>query len=200
MPRPRLPPLPPARRPLETSEAQRLLGLAARRLRLAHGYGVEQAAGRMGLEPRQLRRIERGQANLTLDSLLGLAAGLGLAPSVLLGSLEEAASASMPSAADEAAEGLGGAHTPEPEEEAPRSIRSWLARIVVSRRRANHLTQRELAVRAGISMSAVQSVERGRHAPTTETLEALAAALGCTLAELLPAHEVARIGDPAPRR
>jgi transcriptional regulator with XRE-family HTH domain len=150
------------------------------------GYGVEQAAGRMGLEPRQLRRIERGEANLTLDSLLRLAAGLDRSPSALLRELEQSLGPEATSVGEDAAPASA---SPERDEDAPPSFRSWLAREVVARRLALHLTQRELASRASLSMSAVQSVERGRHAPTTHTLEALASALGCSLADLMQPGE-----------
>lgn len=152
------------------------------------GYGVEQAAGRMGLEPRQLRRIERGEANLTLDSLLCLAAGLDRAPSALLRELEESIGSGTASVvAHESSSVAEGTRAIDADD--PPSFRSWLAREVVARRRALHLTQRQLASRALLSMSAVQSVERGRHAPTTQTLEALASALGCSLADLMQPGE-----------
>jgi transcriptional regulator with XRE-family HTH domain len=48
------------------------------------GLGVEQLAGRMGVDARQVRRIERGEANLTFDTLTGLATGLDRRPSDLL--------------------------------------------------------------------------------------------------------------------
>jgi transcriptional regulator with XRE-family HTH domain len=63
----------------------------------------------------------------------------------------------------------------------------------VARRRALlRQTQRGLARLAGVSLSAVQSVERGRHAPTTQTLEALEDALQCHVSELLPRERTTR--------
>ena len=42
------------------------------------------------------------------------------------------------------------------------------------------LTQTELAARAGVSMITISRIERGAHAPTRNTKQAIAAALGMT--------------------
>src|SRR5918992_1039075 len=60
----------------------------------------------------------------------------------------------------------------------PRMI-SW-AILQEARRRAG-LTQRELAARAGTSQAAVARIERGRQAPSLETLQRLVRACGLDL-------------------
>ena len=148
----------------------------------------------MELEARQLRRIEKGEANITFDSLLRLSAGLDLRASDLLRAVEVVL--------------IGGADREERESsttvfepglaEASRSserrhsIHSSVGEEVARRRGLLRQTQRALARLAGVSLSAVQSVERGRHAPTTQTLEALADALKCHVSELLPRERATR--------
>jgi transcriptional regulator with XRE-family HTH domain len=163
----------------------------ARRHELA--FGVEQAAGRMELEARQLRRIEKGEANITFDSLLRLSAGLDLRASELLRAIEgvllgserdkRTSTVPVPEAAIAAAPGAG---------ERRHAIHSSVGEEVARRRALLRQTQRGLARLAGVSLSAVQSVERGRHAPTTQTLEALADALQCHVSELLPRERTTR--------
>ena len=60
-------------------------------------------------------------------------------------------------------------------------VRENLARLRLDR----EWTQRRLAERAGLSRGAVGRIERGRVTPRTETLEALAAALGAGLGDLV---------------
>jgi len=159
------------------------------------GLGVEQLAGRMGVDARQVRRIERGEANLTFDTLTGLATGLDRRPSDLLAAVERAFAL-----ADLEATTLSDETSDEPA--APSSQRGsptrdgsgaplhrFVGNAVARLRRMAQLTQRELAEMAGVSLSAVQSVESGRHAPTTMTLETLARALRCEVSDLVgPAH------------
>jgi ribosome-binding protein aMBF1 (putative translation factor) len=53
-----------------------------------------------------------------------------------------------------------------------------LARMVIARRIRYGLTQQQLAVRMGTSVSAISRVESGAHRPSVETLERLARAFG----------------------
>jgi transcriptional regulator with XRE-family HTH domain len=53
------------------------------------------------------------------------------------------------------------------------------------RKRRNHMTQRELARRAGLSRAYVARLEIGRHDPTLSTLEKLAKALRVKITKLL---------------
>ena len=55
-----------------------------------------------------------------------------------------------------------------------------------ARQRAG-LTQAELAQRAGLAQPAISLIEAGQANPTVQTIQQLADALGCPLAELLKA-------------
>ncbi len=154
--------------------------------------GVEQLAGRMAVDPRQVRRIERGQANVTFETLAALASGLERLPSEMLAALERSL---MLQATPGAAARTTPRRTPddipstdEPESASPAPLKRTLGAAVATFRRHARLTQRELGDAAGLSLSAVQSVESGRHAPTMFTLEALARALRCEVLDLLGAH------------
>jgi transcriptional regulator with XRE-family HTH domain len=54
------------------------------------------------------------------------------------------------------------------------------------RRVMAELDQSELATRAGIHQTHVSNLERGKRGTTTDTVEKLAAALGCTVGDLMP--------------
>src|SRR3712207_5061934 len=49
-----------------------------RALRLARGWTIEHAAERLGISPGYLQRLETAGVNVTLDTLVRLAAGYGL--------------------------------------------------------------------------------------------------------------------------
>ncbi len=49
---------------------------------------------------------------------------------------------------------------------------------LIEGRRALHLTQKELAEKAGLGQAEVSKIERGRKSPTLDTYSRLAAALG----------------------
>jgi len=66
-----------------------------------------------------------------------------------------------------------------------------LARQLAERRRAQHLTQKQLAERSGIDQAEVSRIERGQGNPTTTTLGALTHALDVDV-RLVPAE-----ADPA---
>lgn len=55
---------------------------------------------------------------------------------------------------------------------------------IAARRRARNLTQTDLAQSSGVSYATVRAVERGARMPGDDTLDALAAALGCDPAVL----------------
>lgn len=52
-------------------------------------------------------------------------------------------------------------------------------------RKARNITQVQLAQMAGISQSSISAIEKLTNTPTTGTLKLIAAALGCTVGELL---------------
>ena len=55
---------------------------------------------------------------------------------------------------------------------------SLLAEAIVSRRKALHITQAQLAERTGINRSVLSRMENGTHKPSLDQLEALAGVLG----------------------
>jgi len=52
-----------------------------------------------------------------------------------------------------------------------------LINLLVSQRRARHLTQEQLAERSGVAQAEISRVERGRKSPTLDTYSRLAVAL-----------------------
>lgn len=54
---------------------QRRLGERVRKLRLERGWTQEHAAESIAISVKQLRRLEQGQANVTLATLVALGAG-----------------------------------------------------------------------------------------------------------------------------
>ena len=61
---------------------------------------------------------------------------------------------------------------------------SLLAEAIVSRRKALHITQAQLAERTGINRSVLSRMENGTHKPSLDQLEALAGVLGIEVTEL----------------
>jgi transcriptional regulator with XRE-family HTH domain len=192
---PRRPPEPLAHRPFSTSTALRALGEICLLRRRELDLGVEQLAGRMGVDARQVRRIERGEANLTFETLVALATGLERLPSDVLVHVERSlmltdggeGAATRCTRAVSDAPSIGGHGSPIKE-----PVHRSLGLAVAAFRRHARLTQRELAGAAGLSLSAIQSVESGRHAPTTLTLDTLAQALKCDVTDFFSARGARR--------
>ena len=61
-----------------TRRAAEEIGGALRQARLAAGVSQERLAARIGMTRGNLARIEQGQTNVTLDSILRIATGLEL--------------------------------------------------------------------------------------------------------------------------
>jgi transcriptional regulator with XRE-family HTH domain len=64
-------------------------------------------------------------------------------------------------------------------------LRSVIGATLRRRRQAQARTLREVAEAAGVSLTYLSEVERGRKEPSSEVLEAICAALGLILADLL---------------
>ncbi len=60
-----------------------------------------------------------------------------------------------------------------------------IARNVRARRSAANLMQKELAERSGVTPAFICCLEKGEKQPSLGTLEKLAAALGCTISDLI---------------
>jgi transcriptional regulator with XRE-family HTH domain len=69
----------------EEREVRRLLAANVLRYRGALGLTIEAAAERGDLAPRQWSRIEAGESNTTLLTLVGLARALGVRVALLFG-------------------------------------------------------------------------------------------------------------------
>lgn len=63
---------------------QRTLGQNVRRIRLDRGLSQEELADELGVHRTYMGGVERGERNLTLQSVERLAGGLGLDPLTLL--------------------------------------------------------------------------------------------------------------------
>lgn len=66
-----------------------------------------------------------------------------------------------------------------------RALRRILAENIRAYRKANRLSQEELAILCGLHRTYVGSVERGERNVTLSTLEVFSAALGVSVSELL---------------
>lgn len=72
-------------------------------------------------------------------------------------------------------------------------------RVRSARRRAR-LTQHQLAERVDKSVETISNIERGHSWPSLETMEGLATALGCPLAEFVEGYETQSAMSPAEGR
>lgn len=70
------------------STLRKRLGKTIRRLRAALGFSQESFASRVKVHRTFMGAVERGEQNLSLDSLEKIARGLSVSPSVLLGEAE----------------------------------------------------------------------------------------------------------------
>jgi transcriptional regulator with XRE-family HTH domain len=167
-----------------------VLALVLRRWRDAHDVTAQQLADRIGVDLRQVQRFEGEEGNPTLETLVRLAAAMDRSVVELFVALEAEVRAT-PNAVGRARHRVRrstgvASRPPAPESIGERSSAvEHIAVAIRTRRAAREWTQLELADRAGISRSKVQSIEAQRHAATIDTLDALAAALGCEVIELL---------------
>lgn len=76
---------------------QEVLGSRVRELRLKKGFSQESFADHCGLHRTYMGGIERGERNLTIQTVLTVAKGLGLSMSDLLSGIEKQAEAAKPS-------------------------------------------------------------------------------------------------------
>lgn len=77
----------------------------------------------------------------------------------------------------------------------PQEVASLNGRQVKERREAAGMSQRQLSVRSGLTERTIGALERGEQTdPQLSTLEALAAALGVTVADLIATTTPAAAG------
>jgi transcriptional regulator with XRE-family HTH domain len=68
-------------------DAARALGARARELRESHELTLEQASAQMEVDLKHLQKVEAGQLNVTLVTVLRIADGLNVSPSALFDSI-----------------------------------------------------------------------------------------------------------------
>jgi len=73
----------------EERQVHRVLGKHIRELRLKRGFSQESFADHCGLHRTYMGAIERGERNLTLQTLLTVSKGLGMTLSQLVSGLEK---------------------------------------------------------------------------------------------------------------
>jgi transcriptional regulator with XRE-family HTH domain len=66
------------------SQANQALGSAMRSARSERGYAQESFAARVGLDRSNYGAIERGESNVSLDTIVKIATGLGITAAELL--------------------------------------------------------------------------------------------------------------------
>jgi transcriptional regulator with XRE-family HTH domain len=70
--------------PSKKSPANQALGLAMRCARRERGFAQESFAARAGVDRANYGAIERGESNVSLDTIIKIAAGLGITVGDLL--------------------------------------------------------------------------------------------------------------------
>lgn len=56
---------------------------------------------------------------------------------------------------------------------------------LVALRKERGMSQRALATAGGVSQALIAEVERGKHPPSSRSVERIAAALGCSISDLM---------------
>lgn len=162
-------------------------------MRVAAGLTQEEAAERIGLDPRHLQKLERGEANATLGTLLRVADGLGVSPTILVLVGPPKARASRRSTTVD--EGAAYLPNPPPTATTDDATRRALGKAVARFRRAGAMTQVDLAARAGVSAQFIQAVEAGKRNLTLRSVVRLANALRVS------PHDLFRLGaEDSPAR
>lgn len=65
------------------SDAAKAIGVRVRQLRDEAGLTLEEASAQMDIDLKHLQKVESGRLNITLVTILRVADGLGVAPSIL---------------------------------------------------------------------------------------------------------------------
>ena len=175
----------------------RALGQRVRSYREAHGLTLEEVAERIDADFRHFQRIESGQVNPTLATILRVAEALGVPAYALLAPPGQPTQPDRhPGRASNPVEGGGGVShgtednikygppqaNPVPEDDV--IVRRVGASVRAARRSAK-MSQRLLAEQTGMTVQHLQRIEYGRQNITLKTLARLARALGVSPASLL---------------
>lgn len=140
-------------------------------LRTAQGLTQEYVAFESNLSVERLQRIERGHANLRLDTVICISKSLGVDSRVIWFFSR--------TDADILSEFRSGLHLPERDGDALQVCKN-----ILLLRKENHLTQTELARVSGVSHTCIRNIEKGCENVTTKTLLRIAAAFDLSLMKL----------------
>ncbi len=144
-----------------------MFGKNLRERRVAQGWTLEEAAGRLEMDPAQFRRIEAGQVSITLATLVRLSRAFALVPSQFVSPLDVLVARDSGAKPPERSEVVDG-----------KTVALRLSRNMARLRARHGLTQRELAARAGVGVTVVAAAEARRTSPTLRSVVLIAQALG----------------------
>lgn len=159
------------------------VGGVARRARQARGWTLQYAAAQMGLELRQLQKLEAGEGNPQLGTLLRVADGLGVLVSELVGGVRAGEGAKSYAAALTEVKIEAGVAAGVREGEllgvvGEGDVVQRLAERVKRLRAERGWSQEALAKAAGVSPQYLQRIELGRVNPSVRVVERVLRALG----------------------
>lgn len=130
-------------------------------LRAKGNWSMRALSEQSQVNRRMIQLVERGDVNVSLNTVDKLARALGVATGSLLGAL------------------------PAPRQPTTNMIEVVLAENLVSARKRLQLSQEKLGDRSGVSMYVIAHIERRARNPSLLTLAKLADSLGLTLEALL---------------
>lgn len=150
----------------------KVLGAVVRKLREQQGMSIAELAEGAGTDEATIERVELGDS-ATFDLLPSLAAGLGVDIDDVVNLTEEAQEID-----------------PAPTQGAGDAAHMAMGRVVKELRDERHLTQADLAERAGLPLSELVLIEAGRIEPTWGKLRRLAYGLDVDLPQLIQEVEM----------
>jgi len=165
---------------------QRAVGLSLRAHRERRGLSQESFARSIGVHRTYLGGLERGEHNLTLNSVERIAGRIGIEPMTLLPPAPRRVD-ECPSAAERSAMNLSSDAAPRhfgpgaakvSRAGRARKIRETLAANLSRERKRAGLTQEQLARASGMARPTIASIEGAKREPRISTLDPLAVALG----------------------
>lgn len=158
--------------PRDLGPDAKALGAVVRTLRKKQGMSIAELAEGAGTDEATIERVEQGDS-VSFDLLPSLAAGLGVDVYDVVNLTEEAQEVDPAQA-----QGAGDA------------ARMAMGRVVKGFRDERHLTQADLAKRAGLPLIELVLIEAGRIEPTWGKLRRLAYGLDMDLPQLIQEVEM----------